>query len=503
MLQKTTLTRKALIFRLIILLFLITGSGNKQQTQQFGSDRKSANAKNLKKVVSYFRQIGDTLGVRAAQFLIVNIDSLGSVDTKTGRSVYDISQMTDGYLINSIKNSLDVSRNDLINKEISEQHFFEYILPHRLANEPLTNWKSACRMRYRDLHVQTKGKSLAARAQVTIVKVNQGLIGTFRYNSSQQDARLKSWKELDNTRTGDCWAMTNAVTFPLRAMGVPVTVDFTTGWANANGGAHAWNVLVLDSKSKVPFLGYEASPPVYNPFRIYKNLYRYPAKVFRRKYSKGIHSIREYVKDFEDIPVNLDFERVYDVSDQYMPTKDVKVTCANVGAASISYLSTFSMGNWKPVFWSKGVNGIFKFDKMGTRGLYMFSTFSDNECMPIGYPFSIQNEKPHVFKPLTKKITRMVIRSTSSFETRALNLYGLNISTEQFHKAMDSVYDMRSGDRPIDDLIYSLYYWDRKWILVQTTQKRKFQDLVFENVPANSIYRLDAAGQRNSRRVYI
>lgn len=504
MLQKTILAKNVWIFRLTMLLLLITSSSNKQETAQIASDTKAAlvSPRNLKNVVSHFRRTGDTIGVRAAQFLIDNIENLGSVDIKTDRLICDISQMTDSYLIKSIKNSLDVSRNDLMNKEISEQLFFEYILPHRLANEPLTNWKSACRMRHRDLHARTKGKPLAARAQTTIVKVNKSLIGTFRYNGKDQDAGLKSWQELDNTRTGDCWAMTNAITFPLRAMGIPVTVDFTTGWANANGGTHAWNVLVLDSNSKIPFLGYEASPPTYHPFRIYKDLYRHPAKVFRKKYSKGSRSIREYVQNLEDIPVNLDFDRAEDVSAQYMPTKDVKVTCANLRGSNVSYLSTFSSGSWTPAFWSKGVNGIFKFDKMGIHGLYIMSTFSDNECVPMGYPFSIRNAKPHIFRPLTKKISRMVIRSISSLEMNALGLYGLNITTEEFYKTMGKVYNKRLGSAPKDDSTYSLYYWDKKWILVQKTTKQKFKDLVFENVPANSIYRLDATGQQSASRVF-
>lgn len=193
--------------------------------------------------------------------------------------------------------------------------------------------------------------SYSGKLCTIISEINENLIDHFKYSSKSQPADFQTWEELMNSKTGDCWAITNTITYPLRALGVPTAVDFITCRGNVNGGGHAWNALVLNNGKDIPFLGFEASPPDYSPFRIHKSLNRYPPKIFRKRFSKNTLALPMLASAQEVIPDTLNFDHVIDVTDHYLPTINIRVTLKKKRAPNIAYLSVFSNGTWQPVYW--------------------------------------------------------------------------------------------------------------------------------------------------------
>ncbi|MCF0075536.1 transglutaminase-like domain-containing protein [Dyadobacter sp. CY261] len=454
------------------------------------------------KVVHYYQRRNDSLGVRSAKFLIENMNGLMSVDQETGTVVCDENVLTEEYLIRSINQSLDVSRKEIINKNLSEEVFFQHILPYRLSYEQLTNWKALCISNYGKLLANTRGLPFEERATSSIRLINDRLINTFTYDSNALSGNFQTWKQLYQYRRGDCWAMTNMITFSLRAFGVPVTIDFITGWANSNGASHAWNVFVKNDRRTIPFMGFEASPPNYDPFRIYKSLRRFPVKVYRKVMAVSGQSLREVVTEVQDIPAQLDFDRVLDVTDEYLSTKTVKLTAPSLINQDVSYLSLFSKWGLAPVVWARGSGGVFTFLKMGTNGLYSLTTFSRSGCESISYPFSVNSVTPRIYKPNKMATISIRIKTTSSVESRALSLYGKDITKAQFFTAMEGVYNKGIGDVPKDNTQYNLYYWDKKWVHVQKRVKIAGAQLIFTNVPSNAVYKLSNDSGLSYSRVF-
>ena len=297
--------------------------------------------------------------------------------------------------------------------------------------------------------------------------------------------------------------MTNTITYPLRALGIPAAIDFITNWGNVNGGGHAWNALVLNNDKDIPFLGFEASPPDYSPFRIYKSIDRYPPKIFRKTFSKNVKALPNLVSATDVIPYSLKFDRFVDVTDHYLPTKNIRVTLKNRAEPEVTYLSVFSNGFWQPVYWARINSGSYMFDKMAVGLLYMPSLFGNlriNE--PLDYPFTVLGQKIVRFKPNKRKFQNIKIDNTQSLELEALGLFGLDISKNTFYQRMEAVILGKNRSKPINGETYKLFYWDNEWVLVGKKRKIPDKDLIFPTVPVNAIYRLLSSNDNGRKRVF-
>lgn len=58
-----------------------------------------------------------------------------------GEKIYDSKIITADYLIENIDLSFEVWKKYPWNKHLSFDDFCEFILPYRIANEPLSNWQ--------------------------------------------------------------------------------------------------------------------------------------------------------------------------------------------------------------------------------------------------------------------------------------------------------------------------------------------------------------------------
>ncbi|CAG4989404.1 hypothetical protein DYBT9275_00284 [Dyadobacter sp. CECT 9275] len=260
--------------------------------------------------------------------------------------------------------------------------------------------------------------------------------------------------------------MTNTITYPLRALGIPAAIDFITNWGNANGGGHAWNALVLNNGKDIPFLGFEASPPDYSPFRIYKSTKRYPPKIFRKTFSTNTAALSNLVSATDAIPSSLNFDRFVDVTHHYLPTKNIKVTLKSKVCPELAYLSVFSNGFWQPVYWAKGNSGSYIYDRMATGLLYMPIMFGNSKINgALDYPFAVLEQGITRFKPEKDRLQDIMITNTQSLELDALALFGLDISSETFYHRMEAVMSDENRSKPINGKIYKLFYWDYGWVL--------------------------------------
>ena len=140
------------------------------------------NRSELEKVLAHFESDPDPLKYEAAKFLIENMpsqnqplgpaveksdsvylatssesqnvrtqyfnDAISSVDMSQFTMVSDISMMKAEYLIRLIDEACEVWNHASWCKEYDKSYFFEYVLPYRLVQEPISNWRETISQQY-------------------------------------------------------------------------------------------------------------------------------------------------------------------------------------------------------------------------------------------------------------------------------------------------------------------------------------------------------------------
>lgn len=143
-----------------------------QALQQAGNNRAE-----LEKVLAHFKDDPDPLKYRAAKFLIENMpynftyegkaveaydsaylqmadeplsergnffkERTDSIRFSDKRFAVDIQTVKADYLIHAIDEACDTWRRSSWQDDYDEELFFNYVLPYRILNEPLSNWRTA------------------------------------------------------------------------------------------------------------------------------------------------------------------------------------------------------------------------------------------------------------------------------------------------------------------------------------------------------------------------
>lgn len=237
------------------------------------------NRKELEKVLQHYGH--DSLKLKAAIFLIENmphyfsyegaiLDSMkAALATISQRrhiapeiknkwkshsyrdltKVYDIHIITADYLIKNIDQAFYVWRKNPWGKYLNFDDFCEYILPYRIGDEPLEEW--------RQIYYDDYGCLLdSARQETDIIKV-ANLINKrlrregFLYNDEFDLPHLGALYNL-NYKIGNCQDIADISTYIFRSLGIPVAIDFYNYSPESLVG-HSWNVVKDTTGDCLPF----------------------------------------------------------------------------------------------------------------------------------------------------------------------------------------------------------------------------------------------------------
>ncbi|MFC5410322.1 transglutaminase domain-containing protein [Larkinella bovis] len=468
----------------------------------FSSCDKQAQKENLlKEVLAHYAAPGDSLQRKSALFLITHIDGNSTGESGTD----DLGNVDAAYLIRNIDLALQAASQSLKTGSLSFADFCEYVLPYRLANEPLTAWREQNLKTYgplRDSCRLVEDPNLALCTQLS-ARCGTG----FRYNAQAAPARYQSWDDLIKNKEGDCWVMTSLVSYPARALGVAVTTDFVPMWGNSNGGPHAWNAMVSSKHGWAKFMGCESSPAFpadYDPLGVY-HYQRRSAKVFRKTYSINQETLPHLIADEDAIPYNLRFDRVIDVTEEYVPTSDIEFELKDGLTPEMVYLATFSNGEWVPVFWAKPQKSHCRFSKMAKGLMYLPCTYHAGKGVTaLDAPFYIDEAtgRKVVCRPDARQKTVIAVTQMRDRIAEEAAVYGLGRTGIAFHLTMDSICLGQKYTAPVQNEFYRLYYWDNGWQPAGEQQKPAHGPLQFVNVPAGALYRVLPASSKNTERFF-
>jgi hypothetical protein len=457
--------------------------------QQAGS-----NGKELEKVLAHYsRDAADSLKLRAAEFLIVNMPEKYSVDYDApwesiatvclrwtsssnkqlvldtyhmGEQIVreDIRYITADYLIANIEQAFKVWRETPWGKHIPFTVFCEEILPYRVEAEPLENWREKVLIGFSDLYRELRSDS-SMTAVEACAKVNARL-PQFRMDKDFPPMRYSTL--MASTRN-TCAGMSALAIFTMRAMGIPVTFDFTIQYPYSRTG-HSWNSVCDSSVNHISFMGAQSAPG-----ESHQGTDEINSKVYRKMFS-----LQNPIRTEErHIPPKLRDYQIKDISGEYAGHTDIDVPVRfpppiNAGYA---YLATllFNAGaiQWNPIAWGQVQGQYIHYDQLGKSILYLPIYYANNQQTPAGYPFYLDRAgNMQFFEP--------------------------DIASSRQHVFYESGRPSRNGDKTkiLTETTYELLYWDGANWQSLGSQASKDASVSFR-VPGNALMYLRTVGGTN------
>ena len=344
-------------------------------------------------------------------------DSVYAVPDKGFRRMADADAVTAEYLIGNIDHAFDRWRNGNFARHLSFPEFCEWLLPYRLTNENLCEWRERLYKEYKRgieslQQIADKNHSAYwAAAQVNdLLKQDRIFIHLIPHLGG---VNLPA-PVLASLRMGECDDYAFKAAYTMRACGIPVCVDFTPQWPTRPHGHH-WNVVLNNNGRTVPFMGSES-----NPGYPCKSDYVY-GKVYRYTYEYQKESLFEKNRTIgEPTPPILTNPFIKDVTGDY--TKGVDISVSISTGRHFAYLAAFNNQGWTPIAWGEDThpNPSFKggekkqytFRNVGRGAVYLPVTWENDRAVAAGYPILVkengeqENIKPDKSKTFSLTLTR-------------------------------------------------------------------------------------------------
>jgi hypothetical protein len=190
--------------------------------------------------------------------------------------------------------------------------------------------------------------------------------------------------EMQRVQTGDCFYDASLMRSIGISLGMPVSTIYLPNEANASG-MHYWNAYLdekgtwreLMDRDKISIQTWALVAP----------------KVFLQYWGKRKESFRNLAEEYgvknEDIPPDLSFWNVVDITELIIPSTDVEVEIQIHEKTDpvFAYLAVFDDRVWEPVHWGLIENRKALFTKMGHQALYMPVVFENGKSFTAGDMF--------------------------------------------------------------------------------------------------------------------
>jgi hypothetical protein len=502
---------------LVLILFSCTNEPNVYVIPQNVAavlDSAKINRGELEKVIQHYKELKDTNKLKAAYFLIGNMEGqsysttkivdtagnvvdfdvlsypdyttmvaawdsveaeIGSIDFARDTIVYDIDAITGDFLIENIDLAFDAWAKPWA-RFLNFDEFCEDILPYRASNEPLEHWRKQLYKMYDWVQDSIKDPDNPTEACILI---NTQIISWFDFDPlfyrHPTDLGLSEMREY---KRGRCEDMTNLAIYAMRSQGVPVMSEYTPAWPNT-GNNHAWNATLTKDRKVVIFMGGERNPYDYQ-------LLNKKAKVYRKTFGRQVNSLAMIAPDYEKIPGWLASSHFIDVTSDYVPVTDVHYQLQKETPDSIhyAYLYVFNSGEWKEIHWGEIKDDSVVFTDMGRDIAYLPCYYKNGKYIPAGHSF-ILSEEGEIQENIADTIHTIDVDLYST--TRKVT----RLTTDEIEKASFK-----------DGAEYELYYWDDEWKLIASKKAVKDQPLRFVAIPSNALYWLIEKDSRKEERIF-
>lgn len=459
-----------IILAISILLIVSCNRGNKtlNNNLNFALEYSDNNRAELEKVLNYYStNVDDSLKLKAAKFLIsnmvgyysitgelmdqlvkdidttlnelsisdkiiyYNIAARIAIDNYNYEIKYDVEHITSEFLINNIDRSFVVWDNNTNN--ISFKEFCEFILPYRLSNEPLVDWKDYSTSYFILESIKNMQGVKPSRALIRSIK-EVGKLDVKQFNNQL----LKNYEP-------DCIDKAYYEAYYIRNFGYPAPIDYVPHYAYKNN-RHFW-------------VDYE-----YLHNRGVKNEY---AKVYRKSYSLQLTPTDR--DNF--MPFYIDYAHNIDITEQYTDVSKIEYYFSNLPIDhKYVYLSVFNNQNWQEVAWAKtnGKTGIFH--KMGRDIIYMPTYYVGPKQICGQFPIYLDsNGSIKELKPNKTNTQNLILERKYNYNYIG-DIDGIRIKGSHFVATNDSSFNS------FDTLatVTSYKYMNYDSVIINTNKRYKY-----------------------------
>ena len=465
--------------------------------------KASKNRYELEKVINYFRNSKDSLKLKAAYFLIANMDIHYSNDyfwaDSTGKHIEfseldypdfataidafeqvklqhgkvkpvaftakDINTIKADFLIENIELAFEAWGNKPFNKK-SFDIFCEYVLPYRTSTEPLQPWRKQYKQRY----LNSFNLSSAINQKEYLLKYALDMkdvefVGSYAFETRKEPLSRLGAQQLLLRKKGACEDLAAFKTYAMRSHGVPAAVAVIPYWATASAG-HFFTVAYTDKLEKIALEPMKEDPILGQTF------YREPSKILITTFSKQKETLASFTDIWQIPPGIMRVQNYKDVTSNYWPVQQI-VCKLYTTKAPIVYASVFNYMRWKPTWWGKVTNNTVTFTEMPQGVAVLPMWYANGRLQPAGYPVIAYGGKQKELKPdLT-------------------NRHNISLSWQ------DKYLVYRLGSK------YKLYYWDNTWKLIKEKTAEQTDKMDFDDVPKNALLLLKPDYSNGKERPFI
>lgn len=412
---------------LVVLLCLCSCSESRRLNTalEFAGDNRSE----LEQVLEYYKDSGEKYN--AARFLIENmpryfsyegerLDSAKAVkagiikkgfltgelrDTWNGFSsreltrVYDAKVIKAAFLIDNIDLAFSVWKGKPWGRAVSFDDFCEFILPYRLADEPLENWRRT----YYD------------RFSVLLNSLYQGNDPVVATDSLYEALKKIPWKyNLDlnlpalgatfllNNPIGGCKEVSDFTVYVMRSLGFPVAIDVYL-YSPVNRYAHYWNVLQDTTGVNIPFWLLDTKVQRGGTDG------RKKGKVYRLCYGVQEERLKGLFAS-EEVPASLRNRYAKDVTHEYFGENTSEIEVDSRLCGEFVYPAVFRKEGWLPVDVAGHHSGKATIRNIEPDVTFIPLSSKDRHARVVGYPFQLTASGIRSFRPDQQKTERVTLR---------------------------------------------------------------------------------------------
>lgn len=384
------------------------------------------NRAELERVITHYsRQASDSLKLKAACFLIENMpghysyygeildDYLDSVHhseslrkypwhlrnmflvqayrnpmlhrIKGVEKIEDMHRITADYLIDNIERAFHAWEKPWA-RHLGFEDFCEYLLPYRVENEPLMDWRDSLDGTFDEVFktMETVDELFESPYQACL-RLNTLLMGSMETMQADSASFFHPLIGMKEAVTFGCPEFVYAVIFAMRSAGVPVSIETIEQWSSRRG-KHYWNAVYHFTGLRYPFTGYDSRPRGLN--QDYKM-----NKVYRCTYARNTNLLTKEGDEDDDEPVPPLFLNPFlkDVTQEYMICHDitVKLNFPPEEKRKYAYLCVFNNETWVPVHIGKINGSTVSFTQVGPQTMFVAGYYMDEEIIPASWPFHV------------------------------------------------------------------------------------------------------------------
>ncbi len=309
------------------------------------------------------------------------INARGNLNYKCKWFKKDYDTITAKLLISNIELAFNAKEKYPFAKQFSFDIFCEYILPYRIKNELLYDWRLFFTKYLSWLPDSMKNSE-------DILKANY-LINNYLKSWLKYDPKYEYWQtdqtlyELLEDSAGRVEDMASIAVMALRSAGIPSTSDYIPYPPSINNDNY-WNIIFTSETEFFPFNGVYLKSEKFEPPK-------FPPKVYRTTYKTDINSPANIVSDSNNIPWNLHKMNYCDVTSFYTKTTDLEIQLSNIPDSTLfAYLCVSKFGDWIPIHCGKIKENKVIFSDMGVNNTYLPVFYKNNEIIPAGNEFFLE-----------------------------------------------------------------------------------------------------------------